>query len=303
MMKKLLHSYHTYAFFAVMMWAASFLWTKLALRDYAAMSIAALRLLTASVFLAVILLLRKKKTGAKAGKTVEEPLWKSLLCFAPSGFFGFALYQICFNQGNSKLTSATMSILISTAPVLTAVLGRIILKEKLTMKKYAAILICFVGVLVMTFFNLSLTGTGVLWGIAGACCLASYYLYQRSYSDRYDAMFSTSVSIFWAALIMSWQLPRAFAEMAKASAIPTSMVFLMGITCSALGYCAWGKALSMADTASSVTNYKFLEPFIAAALGWVFLRETLTWPTLLGGGLIMAGLVLFNWKERTRSRS
>lgn len=57
---------------------------------------------------------------------------------------------------------------------------------------------------------------------------------------------------------------------------------------------------------SLVATYTFVNPIIAVALGWMFLRETVTTPTLIGAAMIIisvAGLLLAQYKSAGRDRT
>ena len=80
-------------------------------------------------------------------------------------------------------------------------------------------------------------------------------------------------------------------------------VALLGVFSSAVAYCSWGKALSLAENASSVSNYMFITPFLTTLLGLWLAGEPLEPSTLIGGLLIIAGLALFRFGDRWLMRA
>lgn len=275
--------YMIFAWAPIAFWSASYMMTKYALPGFTPLSIAVLRLLIASLTLGILLLLKKQKL----------PGIRTVLRIIPSGIMGFLCYQICFNLGNSRLTTGAMSVLVSTSPIFTALFGRIFLKEKLTAAKAAAVAVGFIGVAVMFCMSLRMSGIGVLYGLLAALSLSGYYVYQRSASNLCDPLTATFIAILTAAVFMLFRLPTALTELTAAPASAVIAVVLLGITCSALSYYLWNIALSKADNALSVTNLKFAEPFIAALLGRFILDEKMTAAALTGGAIIVAGLILF----------
>ncbi|MDO4492999.1 MAG: EamA family transporter [Clostridia bacterium] len=279
---------HLLALVTAVMWSSSYLFTRIALRDFSSYGVALLRLLFASLVLAGYLLLKRAKLPAK------RDLPKYLL----SGAMGFGLFYLVYNTGMAKgLNTATSCTLVSTAPLFTALIGRVFLKEKLSVAKWCSILIAFAGVLVLTWEGLTMENgvSGILWLLATALLLAGYNIYQRHLVQGKDTepLVVTAWSIFFGTLLLTPFLPQTVAQLSRASALPVLCCAVLGIGASATGYVMWGKALKIADNVSTVSNYILVEPFSTALLGAVFLGETLTAPTLIGGGIILAGLFLF----------
>ena len=54
---------------------------------------------------------------------------------------------------------------------------------------------------------------------------------------------------------------------------------------------AWAKAFSLAEKTSQVSNYMFLTPFLAALLDFRIPDKA----TCIGGGIILFGVLIFNF--------
>ena len=74
-----------------------------------------------------------------------------------------------------------------------------------------------------------------------------------------------------------------------------SAVYL-GVIAGAAAYYLWGKALVLAERTSEVTNYLFINPLIAAIIGFLMLREMPGMGTLIGGIIIIVSVVTFSKK-------
>ena len=85
-----------------------------------------------------------------------------------------------------------------------------------------------------------------------------------------------------------------------AAAPPIQYLYLavLGVFSSAIAYCAWSKALSLAANTSSVSNYMFVTPFLTTLLGLWLAGEAIEMSTVAGGALIIAGLLLFRFGGR-----
>ena len=121
--------YHLYAFITIACWSLAYVLTRLALTYFSVYSLGFLRYFIASLTLLGVAVVIKMKIPAKR----DWPI------FFLSGALGFFLYMIFFNQGQQMVSAATGSIIIATAPVLTALLARIIYREKLIWLQWLAI--------------------------------------------------------------------------------------------------------------------------------------------------------------------
>jgi drug/metabolite transporter (DMT)-like permease len=72
-------------------------------------------------------------------------------------------------------------------------------------------------------------------------------------------------------------------------------VAILGIGCGAIAYVAWSRAVSKAKQTSQVSNYMFISPLLTSVLGFLIAGEVPDLGTLLGGGIILMGVLLFNF--------
>ena len=89
--------------------------------------------------------------------------------------------------------------------------------------------------------------------------------------------------------------PSAFKEISVAPPIQYVYIAILGIFSSAVGYICWAKAFSKAKKTSQVSNYMFVTPFLASIFGFIFAGEVPDKATLVGGGIILFGVLIFNF--------
>jgi drug/metabolite transporter (DMT)-like permease len=99
---------------------------------------------------------------------------------------------------------------------------------------------------------------------------------------------------------MLWSQPMRMTSEQVLNAPPPGiwLVIFLGAGPSALAYLSWAKALSLAPNTSSISNYMFLTPFLALLLEYVVTKDLPGVATFVGGGIIMASLVIFLWASR-----
>jgi len=188
-------------------------------------------------------------------------------------------------------------------PIITALLARLIYREKLTAVQWGAIVLSFGGVVVLTVLEGGLSANiGLLYIIGAAVLLSVYNLLQRRMTKSASPLQTVAFSIFFGTLMLCVFAPAAVTEASGAPPIQIVYVLFLGIFPGAVAYCAWTKALSLAGNTSSVSNYLFVEPFLTALFGYLIARERIGGSTIAGGIIILAGLFLYYFGGRIRLR-
>ncbi len=280
------NSYHPYAIITIILWSLAYVLTRLTLQYFSAFSLGFLRYLFASAALIIIALFTKMK----------RPALNDLPWFLAAGAAGFFLYMIAFNQGQATVTAATASVVIATVPVITALLARFVYKEKLMTFQWVAIVIEFIGVGVLTLLNGTFSvNSGLCWLLIAAVALSIYNLLQRKLTKKYTALQSSAYSIFLGTCLLAVFAPGSVKEIAQAPAIQYLYLAVLGVGSSAIAYIAWAKAFSKAKKTSQVSNYMFVTPFLTSILGFLLMNEVPDQATFLGGGIILVGVLIFNF--------
>ncbi|MDR1702485.1 MAG: DMT family transporter [Sporomusaceae bacterium] len=283
---KIKDSFHTYAIIAIVFWSLAYVFTRLALAHFSAFALGFLRYFIASGVLVMIVIAAKMKLPEK----------NDLKWFALGGASGFFLYMITFNTGCETVTAATSSVIIAASPIISALLGSFVYKEKLYPFQWLAIIICFGGVVVLTLLDGIFTiNTGIIYLLAAAILLSFYNLLQRKLTQKYSGLQTAAFSIFAGTIMLAIFLPDALPQ---AKTAPPSQLFyvgVMGVFSSALAYLAWSEAFAKTESISAVSNYMFVTPFLTTLLGFLIAQELPDLPTIIGGITIVLGLLIFNF--------
>ena len=278
--------YQPYELATIFCWSLAFVFTRMTLSYFSAASLGFLRYLVASAALIVIAVIKK----IKPPKPADWPL------FLVSGFFGFFLYMIAFNKGLSSVPAATASVVNATVPVVTALIAGVVYREKVRGFQWVAVVIELIGIAVLTVMSGGLTQSGgLVWLFLAALSLSTYNILQRKLTKKYTAMQASTYSIFAGTLMLAFFSPTAFRELAAAPAAQYIYVALLGVFPSAIAYVSWSVAFSKAERTSQVSNFTVLTLFFTSLLGILILGETPNAATLVGGGITLAGVLLFNY--------
>lgn len=280
-------NYHIYAIITIVFWSLAYVLTRLMMESFTAFSLGFLRYFVASCILVIVAFLTKINIPRKA----------DLPKFIASGAIGFFFYIIVFNKGAEIVTSSTGSVVMATVPVITALLARFIFHEVLHTLQWIAIVIEFIGVMILTMFHGVISiNVGLFWLLLAVLALSIYNLFQRKLTETYTALQSCSFSIFFGTILLGIFIPGSVKEIFRATTIQIFYIVILGVFSSAIAYVTWSQAFAKAVKISQVTNYMFVTPFLTSIFGYLILKEIPDLATLVGGTVILFGLFLFNFK-------
>lgn len=279
-----------YAFATVVLWAAAYVYTKIALNFFSPGPLGLVRCAVASFVFLVVLSARGMGRGV-----FFVPAARHLPLFAASGLSGFTLYLLAFNAGSISLNPTTNCVVISTAPILTAVLARMFFGERLPVLRWLALVLAFGGVVVMNGGGRGfMLAPGMGYVLAAAVLLGLYNIVQRILTRHYGAVQIAAWSFFAGTLFLLYCLPQTVDEVRLASANALRLAVFLGIFPSAAAYLLWARALALAPRTSLATNYMFLTPFLSMLLDFAVSGGLPETATFVGGGVILGALLLFS---------
>ena len=204
------------------------------------------------------------------------------------------LATFCFLSALNILPFAVAVTLAFSAPTLTTVLAATVLREKVGIWRWSAILIGFFGVYVMSQPGADIDFYGVGIAMAAAVFIAGRDLSQRFVADDcpVEAIALATAVVVTIAGAFSW-----FWE----SWNPVTMSMLAWMALNAIFMCSsyyfYAKAISIADL-SFVSPFAYVSIIVSALLGYFFWQEVPPGIAFLGAGLIIfSGLVIL-WREK-----
>ena len=281
------------ALFAVVIWGASFVATKVALRHSSPDVVVWLRFAIGVVILGMAVL---------AGKKFAWPEKRDWLYLALLGFLGITLHQWLQSTGLVTTQATTTAWIVASMPVFMALLGWLGLKEKVLWLQVVGILLSVLGVLlVVTRGDLALLASGK-FGTPGDLLIlvsAPNWAVFSVLSRRGLKKFPAVLMMFYV-MAFGWLFSSIlfFAEggMNQIGAIPWdgwAGIAFLGIFCSGLAYIFWYDALQVLPVAQTGA-FLYVEPVVTVIVAALILGERLYLITLLGGGLVLAGVWIIN---------
>lgn len=163
------------AVFVTLLWSSSWVLIKWGLVDIAPLPFAGLRYALAALLLAPVVLTRRNRAAlARCGRRE----WGLLIGF---GLLQYGLTQACQFLALSYLPATTLSLMLAFTPALVAVLGALLLNERIGWREGLGVAV-FIGGAVVYFLSKSLpagAGFGLLIGAVGVTANAGQTLLGR----------------------------------------------------------------------------------------------------------------------------
>jgi drug/metabolite transporter (DMT)-like permease len=218
------------------------------------------------------------------------------------GIIGNAI-SIVTQETGTMLSSAQMgAIITSSTPAFMVIFARLLLNERLTVKKGLSLCLATIGVFLIVGVNhmtLSSKLGGISLIIAALTWALMSILVKRVPSD-YSQIVVTTYSVL-VALIVLTPIVVGQLNMIKISELTIPPIWggilYLGIVSTAGGFLLWNRGLQMLN-ASSGGLFFFFQPVVGALLGWLILGEKIGITFWIGAILILSGvLFVLNEKE------
>jgi drug/metabolite transporter (DMT)-like permease len=227
---------------------------------------------------------------------------KDILPLFLLGFLGVVVYHLGLNYGELYMSASAASLIIATIPVFTVIFAALLLKEHLTKKIAAGILLSLSGVIIISLVGT--TGnpfeityiTAAVAVLISAIVSAGYTLAGKKMLQRYSALSLTVYAFLFGCLgLLPFLSPSLITEVAALTVKGWGAVLFLAMFPTVVGYVLWYVALEM-KTASEISVFLYFIPVLSTIISYFFFHEQVTWLFLIGGALVIVGLIIVNTK-------
>lgn len=201
---------------------------------------------------------------------------------------------ITFFVALSVTELATVTALHFTAPIFATIIAVFALGERISFRRWSAILIAFAGTIVILRPGLDAVGHGPLLTIVSAFFWGVAMIVVKLLG-RTDS--SVTITAYMYLLTMPMTLLPALYDWQWPALDHYGWIVLIGIT-AALAHLLMAEALTRGDT-HVVTPFDFLRLIWASLAGFIFFAETPDRYVWIGGFMIFAGVAYIAWREHT----
>lgn len=277
------------AFATVLLWASAFPAIRVSLDGFTPLPLSALRYGIAGAVMGLWLIVKRP---ALPQLRLALPL---LLCAG----IGISLYNVLLMAGQQSTPAGVGSLLMSTAPVITALLSVLVFREAFSPWAWLGSAISFSGAATVAYGlpgELTLTGGAALI-FGAAICHALYFVLQKPILPEIGASIAAPWLILIGGLCLLPWLPEGLFQLVDASPSIAFAAIFLGLFPAALGYFTWSVAQAHFGAARAA-NFLYLVPPCAMTIAYFWAGEVPSGATLLGGAIAIGGVILVNTKGR-----
>lgn len=277
-----------------LVWGSSFILIKKGLVGLTALQVGSLRSIFAALFLAVI--------GIRSLKKIKRKQWKWITF---SGFFGTFFPAYLFSYAETEIDSAIVSILNSTTPLLSMLVGIFVFKAVFNQRKFLGVIIGLVGTTALILSGAAVNPDQNYWYSLLVILASLFYGFNaniiKEHLQTIPALAITTgnfMVIAIPALIVLATTGFFSAEVLTAPNVPLSLLYIsiLGVIGTGAALIVFNKLIQISDPVFS-TSVTYLVPIVA--LGWGFLDgETFTLLQLFSGLIILLGVIIVNSKKK-----
>ena len=222
--------------------------------------------------------------------------FKTEISLALAGITGGTLYFLAENFALSYSYASNVALLVSTAPILTAILAHFFIKgERVGKGAFVGAGIAFAGAALVILngkFVLKLNPLGDALAVLSALSWAVYSIIVRNLKTKYSTYYVTRKIFFWT-LVTTAPVLIAFPARFDFRPLldPKLLLNLAFLACfaSSLAYVAWNRVIWTVG-ATKANNFIYFIPLFTLAESAAFLGEPLTPCAIAGAALIFAGV-------------
>ncbi|RLC47073.1 MAG: EamA/RhaT family transporter [Candidatus Cloacimonadota bacterium] len=279
---------YIYAIISILFWSTAASAFKISLKYLDSLQLLFFASITSILALFVILLVQNKLNLLK-NYSKQDYLHSALL-----GFLNPFLYYVVLFRAYSILPAQEAITLNYTWPIMLILLSIPILKQRIKLTSILAIIISFIGVIIIStkgnILSLKFSNfKGALLPLGSAVIWALFWIYNiKDKRDIVTKLFLNFVFgfvfILIAILLFSKMIIPEISGLLGAIYVG---LFEMGIT-----FIIWLKALKLSKTTAQVSNFIYLTPFLSLMIINIVVAEKILLSTIIGLSFIVVGIII-----------
>ena len=281
------------ALFAVIVWGASFIATKIAVGEVSPITVVWIRFAMGIPILYLAVAMRKQFAFPKR----SEWLYFTLL-----GFLGITFHQWLQSTGLKTAQATTTAWIVATSPAFIAILAWLFLKERLNFLQTFGIVLAMCGVLVVVskgdLASLAIGQFGTIGDVLILISALNWAVFstisRRGLRDHPSTRLTFWVMIVgWLIVSIPFFTGGNLGELPQLTSRGWWAIIFLGIFTTGLAYIAWFDALAQLPAAQTGA-FLFIEPPASMIVAAIVLNEHVTLTAIIGGAVILLGIYLVN---------
>lgn len=227
---------------------------------------------------------------------------KDIWIFACTGIVSIVLFNTCYFYTMINSQASVAVVLLYTSPIFVMLLSALIFKEKITLQKILALILTFIGCVLVAGLiggTYTIPPLVILTGIASGLFYALYSIFGNIGLKKYDTMtvtFWTFLFAFAAALPLG--KVKQTVEAFQAHPVLILWGIGIGIISTVLPYFLYTWGLGHMET-SKAAILVAIEPMVGCIIGMTVYGEPHNLLKILGILLILASIIILNIRKKT----
>ncbi|MBR4913947.1 MAG: EamA family transporter [Clostridiales bacterium] len=260
---------------------------------FSSIQVACLRLVTAGILFAIILLIKDPKGFKISPKDI--PLFLAL------GLVSILFFTCCYFTAIRLMTMSTAAILLYTSPIWVMVLAIIFLKEKFSVQKLIALILAFAGCVLVSGFGGKVTVIGILVGLGSGLGYGLYSIFGTFALKKYST-FTVTCYTFLIAGLGSIFVANPPDLIAKIQSVDNKLslfgfVLLTSVVTAVIPFMLYTLGLNR-TTAGRAAVLATVEPAAATLFGLFVMGETVGPVAIVGILLVFAAIIVLSLKAK-----
>ncbi len=288
---------YIFAFITIFLWGSTAAISSLMLETLSTLGLVLYGSLTATCFLFVVNLFRKKLPELK------KISLKELLVMFIASVLGIFLYNALLFFGMTRLLAQQAFIINYLWPIFIVIFSCVFAMDCLTAIKAISMILSFIGVaIVATGGDFSDLGKIDMVGVI-ACLLAAmfYGLFSvMTIKIQCDKFLAMMIYYFFSSVISALALlATGGIALPESSHLPG--ILWIGVMTYGLAFSLWSIAIATGNTAR-LSNLAYLTPFVSLIWIYVLIGEPITLASIIGLLIIISGVILQMFDKTKKER-
>ena len=242
----------------------------------------------------------------KKSKPDKAAIKKNFVMLALSGAF-IGINWILLFESYHYTTVATATLCYYMQPIFVILASPFLLKEKLTVKKVACVVVALIGMVfvsgvLQTGIPALSEAKGILYGLGAACFYASVVLMNKKITEI-NAYDKTIMQLGMGAIVLSpyVMLTQDFGS-AAASMTPSlwALLLFVGLVHTGVAYALYFDCMSDLK-AQTLAIFSYIDPIVAIILSALLLKENMGLYGVIGAVLVLGSTFISEMPEKERN--
>ncbi len=260
---------------------------------FTSIQVACLRLVTAGILFALILLIKDPKGFKISPKDI--PLFLAL------GLVSILFFTCCYFTAIRLMTMSTAAILLYTSPIWVMILAVFFLKEKINTKKIIALVLAFAGCVLVSGFGGKVTPVGILVGLGSGLGYGLYSIFGSFALKKYSPLTVTCYTflIAGAGSVFVSDPADLITKISSNNNKPAlfGFVLLTSVITAVIPFLLYTLGLNR-TTAGRAAVLATVEPAAATLFGFFVMKETIGPVAVLGILLVFAAIMILSIRNK-----